>query len=148
MIEPKLGFNDLLREAGRFHGHTGPFLAIGVRMGIIGIRELGVKGNSKGLSVTVTLKYSVPISCIMDGIQVVTHCTVGNKKLRIKRGSSEIAARFKLQNNGQVTVTVNPAALGNLKNILAEEPSPEEVQKLVEMIPSMSEDELFVIEGK
>jgi len=138
---------DLLSKAEEFHGHMGPFLVIGVRMGLIGIRELGAKRNDEELYVTAMVKASVPFSCFVDGIQVATHCTIGNRKLRLKR-SSGIAARFELQNGGQVTVRVNPAAFGRLKDgLLAEESSPEEVQKLVEIIASMPEEELFIIEG-
>ncbi|MFQ6080771.1 MAG: FmdE family protein [Candidatus Bathyarchaeia archaeon] len=145
----KQDLNEPLREAGKFHGHLGPFLAIGTRMGLIGIRELRTKKNKEGMRVTVMLKYSVPFSCVIDGIQVVTNCTMGNKKLRLRRGSSEIAARFEFQNGGQVTVKVNPATFDRLKNgLLAEESSPEDVRKLVEIVASMPEEELFIIEGK
>lgn len=30
----------ILKRAAEFHGHLGPFLVIGVRMGLIGLREL------------------------------------------------------------------------------------------------------------
>ena len=138
----------ILRKAEEFHGHLGPFLVLGVKMGLLGVRELGAKEDAEKLRVTVMSKYSVPFSCVIDGIQVATHCTIGNRKLRL-RFSSSISARFELQNGGQVTVRVNPATFGRLKNgLLAEESSPEEVRKLVEIIASMPEEELFIIEGK
>jgi len=138
----------VIRKAADFHGHLGPFLVIGVRMGLIGIRELGTKGNDEELHVTAMVKPSVPFSCVVDGIQVATHCTIGNRKIRL-RSSSSIAAKFELQKEGQVTVRVNPATFGRLKNgLLAEESSPEDVRKLVEIIASMPEKELFIIEGK
>lgn len=138
----------VIKKAANFHGHLGPFLVIGVRMGLIGIRELGTKRNDKELHVTAMTKPSVPFSCVVDGIQVATHCTIGNKKLRL-RSSSSIATKFELQNGGQVTVRFNPATFDRLKNgLLAEESSPEEVRKLAETIASMPEKELFIIEGK
>ena len=145
----KQDLNNLLWEAEKFHGHMGPFLVIGLRMGLIGIREMRTKHNKEGLRATVMLKYRVPFSCVIDGIQVVTNCTMGNKKMRIKRGSPEIATKFKLQNRRQVTVRVNPATLDRLKNeLLVEKSSPEKVRKLAEIIASMPEEELFIIEGK
>lgn len=145
----KQDLNDLLWEAEKFHGHMGPFLVIGLRMGLIGIREMRTKHNKEGLRATVMLKYHVPFSCVIDGIQVVTNCTIGNKKLRIKRGSPDIATKFELQNRRQVTVRVNPATLNRLKNeLLVEKSSPEKVRKLAEIIASMPEEELFIIEGK
>ena len=138
----------VIKRAADFHGHLGPFLVIGVRMGLIGIRELGAKRNEEKLHVTAMVKPSVPFSCVVDGIQMATHCTIGNRKLRL-RGSLNIAAKFELQNGGRVTVRVNPATFDRIKNgLLAEKSSPEEVRKLAETIASMPQEELFTIEGK
>jgi len=134
----------ILRKAEEFHGHVGPFLVLGVRMGLVGVRELGVKGNEEKLRVTVMSKHSVPFSCVIDGIQVATKCTVGNKKLRVKY-SSGIAAKFELQNRRCVTVAVNPVAFNKLKNQLPENVSSEELRELVQLVVSMPEEELFIV---
>jgi len=135
----------ILKKAEEFHGHLGPFLTLGVRMGLIGIRELRVKRNEEKLRVTAMLEFSVPFSCVIDGIQVATRCTIGNKKLRL-RSSLGIAARFELQRGEQVTVAVNPAAFEGLKNeLLSEDVPPEEVRKLAHLLASMPEEELFII---
>ena len=138
----------ILNRAEEFHGHLGPFLVLGVRMGLIGVRELKAKGNEKKLRVTAMLKHSVPFSCVIDGIQVATKCTIGNKKLRL-RNSSGIAARFELQRGEQVTVAVNPASFDTLKKkLLAENVPPEEVRQLAQLVTSMPEEELFIIRRK
>jgi len=134
----------IIRKAADFHGHLGPFLVLGVRMGLIGVRELGVKVNDEKLRVTVMSNYSVPFSCVIDGIQVATRCTVGNKRLRVKN-SSGIVAKFELQNGEQVTVTVNPATFNKLKNKLPENVSEEELRELALLVASMPEEELFII---
>jgi len=136
----------LLNKAADFHGHLGPFLVLGVRMGLIGVRELEAKENEEKLRVTVMSKYSVPFSCVIDGIQVATKCTIGNKKLRVKN-SSEIAAKFELQNGEQVTVKVNPATFNKLKNKLPENISGEELRELADLVISMPEEELFIVGG-
>ena len=139
---------DLLSKAEEFHGHIGPFLVIGVRMGLIGLRELNAQKNDEKLHVTAMLKYSVPLSCVIDGIQVATKCTIGNKKLELK-DSSEIAAKFELQDKRQITVAVNPKTFSGLKGrLLAESVPPEETQKLVEIVASMPEEELLITESK
>ena len=97
-----------IAKAVDFHGHLGPFLVIGVRMADIGMRELGLRNNNPKLRITAHLKYSVPISCIVDGLQVTTKCTIGNQKLKLV-DSSDIAAKFGLPNGKEVTVAVNPA---------------------------------------
>ncbi len=145
------GMEDLesiLRKAEEFHGHLGPFLTLGVRMGLIGVRELRVKGNAEELRITAMLKYSVPFSCVIDGIQVATKCTIGNKRLKLK-SSSGIKAKFELQNKEQVTVIVNPTAFARLKSkLLSEDVPPEEIRKLAHHVASMPKEELFIIRRK
>jgi len=138
----------VMKKAADFHGHLGPFLVMGVRMGLIGVRELGVEGNDEKLRVTAMLRNSVPFSCIIDGIQVATKCTIGNKKLKL-RNSSKIAAKFEFQGEERVTVAVNPIAFGRLKNeLLSEKVPPEEVRQLAQVVASMPEEELFIIRRK
>jgi len=135
----------IIKKAADFHGHLGPFLVIGVRMGFIGVRELGVKEEDKKLRVTAMLRNSVPFSCVIDGIQMATKCTIGNRKMKL-RNSSGIAARFELQRGEQITVSVNPTAFERLKNeLLSENVPPEEVRKLAHLVVSMPEEELFII---
>lgn len=137
-----------IKKAADFHGHLGPFLVLGVRMGLIGVRELGVKENDEMLRVTAMLKHSVPFSCVVDGIQVATKCTIGNKRLRL-RNFSGIAAKFELQTKEQLTITVNPTAFDRLKNeLLAENVPPEEVRQLAQHVASIPEKELFIIRRK
>ena len=135
----------ILNRAEEFHGHLGPFLVLGVRMGLIGVRELEAKGNEKKLRVMAMLRNSVPFSCVIDGIQVATKCTIGNKRLRL-RSSSGIAAKFELQRGEHVTVAVDPTAFDRLKKeLLAENVPPEEVRKLAQLVASVPEEELFII---
>ena len=141
-------FKATIEKAVGFHGHLGPFLVIGLRMGLIGVRELGAKENNDKLRVTAMLKYSVPFSCVIDGIQVATKCTIGNKKLKLT-DSSGIAAEFELQHRKKFTVTVNPTTFNRLKgSLLSKNVSPEETRKLALMVASMPEEELFIIESK
>jgi len=137
-----------VKRAEEFHGHLGPFLVIGVRMGLIGVRKLGVKENNEKLRVTAMLKHQVPFSCVLDGIQVATKCTIGNRKLKLI-DSTGIAAEFELLHGKKLTVAVNPTTFNRLKcSLLSENVSPEETRKLAWMVASMSEEELFIIESK
>lgn len=139
----------IIKKAEDFHGHLGPFLVIGVRMSLAGIRELDLKKSENGLQVTAMLRNHTPFSCVLDGIQVVTKCTMGNKRLRLENDSSQVAARFELQNRGkEVNILVNPATFEELKTqLLAEEASPEEVRKLARVVASMPEEKLFIIQN-
>jgi len=135
-----------IANAVDFHGHLGPFLVIGVRMGIIGMRELGLRSNNnEKLRVTAHLKYSIPISCIVDGLQATTKCTIGNQKLKLI-DSSDIAVKFVHHNGKEVTVTVNPVVYDRLKDqLLSAKNSPKEVEHLAQQIASIPEENLFII---
>jgi len=140
-----LALTGKIAEATRFHGHLGPFLVIGVRIGIIGMRELGLRSNSdRKLRVAAHLKYSVPISCVLDGLQVTTGCTIGNQKLKLI-DSPDIEAKFTL-NGKELAVAVNHVAYNKLKSqLLSEKNSPKEVEHLARQIASMPEKDLFII---
>lgn len=142
-VSPKL--IALVEKATEFHGHLGPFLAIGVRMGLIGLERLG-NPKSNSLVITASLPLNVPFSCIIDGLQVSTNCTVGNQKLSLE-DSPVIQARFKREDNGQkTTVTLSKSMFEKMKPQLLQEALPkEEVHKLAWMITSIPEDELFKI---
>jgi formylmethanofuran dehydrogenase subunit E len=135
----------IIKRAANFHGHLGPFLVIGIRMGLVGIRELKTKATQENLHVTARLKYSVPFSCVLDGIQITTRCTFGNQKLTLKN-SPDIAAEFQLPDTQQVTVAVNQTTFNDLqKQLLSKNPSNHEVEELARLIASMPEKDLFVI---
>jgi formylmethanofuran dehydrogenase subunit E len=136
-----------IRNAQKLHGHLGPFLIIGVRMGILAKRILNANAvKSNKLQVTAKLPLSTPFSCILDGIQATTQCTIGNQKLRIENSQARIAAFFERKNSGDIlSVHVNPQIIDELKNRYSEGASNEE---LAREITSMSESQLFSIENQ
>jgi formylmethanofuran dehydrogenase subunit E len=135
----------LIEKAADFHGHLGPFLVIGVRMGSLAkkILNLNAEGNNK-LRVTARLPLSTPFSCIIDGIQATTQCTVGNQKLRIKNSQAKIIVDFEQQNlDEELRIHVNPKTIEKLKNRYSEGASNEELAGEIASIP---ESQLFIIE--
>jgi len=97
----------------------------------------------KKLEATVKIPLLTPFSCVLDGIQVTTHCTVGNQKLRIENSQKEIAACFELQNSDRtLKVSVNPKIVEELMNEISKGSSNEE---LAQKIASMPENQLFTI---
>jgi formylmethanofuran dehydrogenase subunit E len=136
----------IVENAAEFHGHLGPFLVIGVRIGLIGLRELGIEKNDGNLRITAMLRDSVPFSCTIDGIQVATKCTIGNQKLKLI-DSLGIAAEFELHRD-KLTVAVNPTTLNRLRNKLLEDVPAEETRKLAWMVASLPEEDLFIIRSK
>jgi formylmethanofuran dehydrogenase subunit E len=67
-------------EAVRFHGHDGPFLALGYRLGRYLIRRLKPEGIM-GLRIIVTTRMQKPFTCLIDGLQCSTFATLGKGNL-------------------------------------------------------------------
>jgi formylmethanofuran dehydrogenase subunit E len=135
----------VLEKAAEFHGHLGPFLVVGVRIGLIGLKAIS-EYNGGRLTIDLSVPLQVPFSCVIDGLQVTTHCTVGNQKLSV-RDSDSIRALFICEDNGiEVTIALNKSTFEELKSQLFGESLPEEeVCRLAWMIAGISEDQLFEI---
>ena len=137
----------LIEKAADFHGHLGPFLVIGVRMGNSAKKVFNENaGESDDLRVTARLPLLTPFSCILDGIQATTRCTVGNQKLRMENSQEKIAVYFEQENSDKtLRFHVNPKIIEYLKNRYSERASNEE---LAQEIASMPQSQLFIIEKR
>ena len=94
----------LLKEGVGFHGHLGPYLVVGLRMGAIAIQRLKPRRLHE-LSATVWTKKSPPQSCLLDGIQVSSGCTLGKGNIRV-----EDSRRTKVEfRKGGRTITIEPS---------------------------------------
>jgi len=135
----------LIKKAADFHGHLGPFLVIGVRMGTLTKKILNVNaGKNNKLRITARLPLLTPFSCIIDGIQATTQCTIGNQKLKIENSQTKIIVYFELKNSYKaLRIHVNPKIIKELKNRYSEGASNEELAQEIAAIP---ESQLFIIE--
>jgi formylmethanofuran dehydrogenase subunit E len=138
-------FAKFIERAADLHGHLGPFLVIGVRIGITAKRILNMNSLEQNkLLVTAKLPLLTPFSCIIDGIQSTTQCTVGNQKLKIENSQKQITVYLEFQNSHKpFRIDVNPEVIEELKNRYARGCSNEE---LAWIIASMPESRLFTIE--
>jgi formylmethanofuran dehydrogenase subunit E len=82
-----------VRQSVRFHSFAPPGLLIGVFMVDLALEKLGAKPNDKLYAVAETSK------CAPDAVQVITHATVGNHRLRIME-------------SGRFSITLNRLASG------------------------------------
>lgn len=133
----------ILERATEFHGHLGPFLVIGVRIGLIGLERLKTTENTP-MTVAVSLPLCVPFSCIIDGLQITTKCTIGNQKLTMT-DSSGIEAKFERKDNGQrLIIAMNPSTFEELKTqLLKKGIREEEVEELAWRVATIPEAKLF-----
>ncbi|MBN1322472.1 MAG: formylmethanofuran dehydrogenase subunit E family protein [Methanotrichaceae archaeon] len=71
-----ISLEQMVERGIEFHGHLGPFLVLGIRMGLRGLKELGSFGYS-GIVTNVEAGTTPPLSCLVDGLQIATGCTMG-----------------------------------------------------------------------
>ena len=131
-------------EPGRyikaFHGHLGPYLVLGYRMGRQALAELDSPGHF-GVSVVVHSALEPPRSCLIDGIQLGSGCTLGKRNIEVAGTDGPAYAVFKNDRGLEVTIRLHngvPALIGRL----IEESGVEEAGAL---IMEMRSDDLFEI---
>ena len=138
-----------LKSAEEAHGHLCPFLALGVRTSLVGLRELETNGNNEDLRVALMLQNPASYPCLLDGIQVTTKCTIANKKLKLVNSPQGIAARFELPNKETVTVAVKSDSFNTLtvkmSKVMSGNVTSKEFEQLVSLVVSMPEEKLFTI---
>lgn len=146
MFDEKEALTQEIKNAENLHGHLGPFLVIGVKIAGLAKKTLNLDyAKHKELQITAALPLLTPFSCVIDGIQAVTRCTVGNQKLKIKNSKENITVTFKLKNQGKaLKVHVNPQVLEMLKDQFSKGASNEE---LAWKIAFMQENQLLKIEN-
>jgi formylmethanofuran dehydrogenase subunit E len=72
-----------LKRAREFHGHLGPWLVLGIRIGEDAVSALNAR-RFFGLKVHVKAPEQPPPSCIVDGLQLSTGCTYGKRNIELQ----------------------------------------------------------------
>ncbi len=85
--------NKIFKGLTDFHGHMGPYLVVGWKMGEIANRELGE--DPFKMEALVKTGIGPPLSCIVDGIQFSTGCTLGKGNIKIQDEERPEATFFK-----------------------------------------------------
>lgn len=67
-----------LRALKKFHGHLGPYVVVGYRMGALAMERMPGKLKAVSFSGTKT-----PLSCIIDGVQFSSSCTMGKGNISV-----------------------------------------------------------------
>ncbi len=121
---------ELEETAIQFHGHDGLFMTIGLRMGLTALKMLDCKGWFD-LSCEVKLNWSPPDSCVIDGIQSSTGCTMGKKNITvIEQPGVEAVFRSKEKT---LKISLKPEIIEKIKSNMTEEDIPHAMIEEIEM---------------
>ena len=130
--------DETLKQIERFHGHLGPYVVIGYKMGEIANQMLSPDPFSKKAIAWTGTK--PPLSCIIDGIQISSGCTLGKGNIEITLDGIP-RVRF-IENNGKhIEVTLKPGIEEEIDSIVTDE----NIISFSERLYSRSNEELFDI---
>ncbi|WXG39946.1 MAG: formylmethanofuran dehydrogenase subunit E family protein [Candidatus Freyarchaeum deiterrae] len=127
--------SDLLKRAVEFHGHLGPFLVLGLMMSNTACRFLKQVSGVK-----IKTRLVPPRSCVLDGVQVATKCTLGNTKLFSVESQSEISGEFRGEGK-KILIVCKKKFLENLENRMKRKEKTGEEEAL--NIAEMNYEEIF-----
>lgn len=102
----------LLNRGTEFHGHGGPFMVVGLRIGLTALKQLNAKGWFD-LRCLVFLKLNPPDSCVIDGIQTSTGCTVGKRNIEVEEEDG-IEAEF-IKNGSSLRIALKQGILDRIR---------------------------------
>ncbi|RLG60326.1 formylmethanofuran dehydrogenase [Candidatus Geothermarchaeota archaeon] len=130
----------MFEEAARFHGHLGPFLILGCRMGLIARKKLRPKGIHD-LQALVRVSMRTPFSCVLDGIQFSSSCTLGKGNLKVVDSAGKaIETRFSNEKTGSwIRIKVKEEIVDKLLKM--------DGFYGVRLLMRLSDEEIFSIEG-
>ncbi len=132
----------LYDRACEFHGHGGPFLVIGLKMGLIALNHLDADGWFD-LSCDAYLSWSPPDSCVIDGIQMSTGCTMGKRNI-VVHPADRVSAVFHAGSRS-VEVVLMPEIYEAIKGQIGVRSTHGEVDSLAKRFASSNDRDLFVI---
>jgi len=130
-----------LKETAIFHGHLGPFLTIGYRAGELARRILNPI-NEHDLQAKLILPLKRPYTCIIDGVQCSTKCTLGKLNIQVidnKEDEASIIMEFIcLSRRKGIRLRVKENIIRNISKI-------KDLKEGANWVSSLSVEELFEI---
>jgi hypothetical protein len=127
-------------DLARFHGHLGPFIVLGYRMGRRALTELGADPFS--MKAQVCCSGVTPQSCLADGVQLGSGCTLGKGNIELIR-SDTISCNFSTDNKS-LTMIPLPLQTLNQDDIDYELT----IERYAESLYNLPDEQLFRVEGK
>jgi len=141
--KPRAWSQELYERAVEFHGHGGPFMVIGLRMGLYSLERLDAKGWFD-MRCRAMVRWRPPDSCVIDGLQVSTGCTTGKHNMEVEEGEG-VAAEFR-KGEESLVLRLREEVLLRVRETLSEEDGGG-VEELMRWLKEAPVDQLFEAVG-
>ena len=92
------------KEVVGFHGHSCPGLALGYRVALAALKEMGMERTSEDEELVAIVEND---SCAVDAIQVVTGCTLGKGNLMYKDYGKQVYTFIKRPSGDAVRISID-----------------------------------------
>ncbi len=99
-----------------FHGHLGPYVVLGYRMGKLALETAGSTGHF-GISADVYSILTPPPSCLIDGVQLGSGCTLGKRNIAVHETDGPAYAVFTTSDGARIRIALRegvPDLVGRL----------------------------------
>ena len=105
--------DSFLKKAASFHGHLGPHLVLGLKMGLLAKNLL--QGDPFNMRAEIHTQKTPPQSCILDGVQFSSGCTLGKGNIKVKEDSEIYGIFFK--DSQKIMIKAHPQIIKNIKKV-------------------------------
>ena len=137
-----LSFETLLDESVKTHGHLCPGQVLGVRMSLLGLKEIGIH-NPRGKDRKNLIVFVEIDRCATDALQSVTGCSLGHRTLKFMDYGKMAATFLNLSTGKAVRVVAKEESRQKAKELFPDIHDKYEAQ--IEAYKIMPDYELFSI---
>jgi len=135
-------FENLLSESARTHGHLCPGQVLGVRMSILGLKQIGIE-DPRGRDRKSLIVFVETDRCATDAIQSVTGCCLGHRTMKFFDYGKMAATFVNTVKDVAVRVAAREEARQKAKNYFPE--TEDKYKAQLEAYKIMPDGELFEI---
>lgn len=137
-----MDFEALLNESVKIHGHLCPGQVLGVKMSMLGLREIGIE-DPKGKDRKSLIVFVEMDRCATDAVQSVTGCSLGHRTMKFMDYGKMAAAFVNLKTGRAVRVAAKEDAREKAKKYFPDIDDKYKAQ--LEAYKVMSDEELFEV---
>jgi formylmethanofuran dehydrogenase subunit E len=138
-FKPKRSIAELYDMAIHFHGHLGSYLVVGLRMGLYGLKLLKTPGYYN-LWVRSYTAQQPSQSCMNDGLQLSTGCTLGKGNISCSGEGLSQASFYATEK--VITLKLHP----DVEAMIAESKSEEQDEAVAaKLLEEPHDKEMFIL---